>query len=362
MRLPIRKPSAIPSTIVAVAFLAAVLVSVAAGPAAARPSGTSPIGQKQAEARKLESEIEALGRRDAMLVERFHQTELALADANRKLAGAQAQMTSLQHRFASTQGNIRRRLIDIYEGRTSASPLDLFDASNAEESALRFHYATTVAAQDRSAMDRLRQLHDDVAAIEPRLKEARDSVAVQERALAQQRREVEQTVSREKQLLSRVKGELATLIQQDEARRQAEAARQARERMAAASTRALVGPIPAASPHAQVAVSTALAQLGKPYQWGGAGPDSFDCSGLTMFAWRAAGVALPHSAAAQFSSFPQVPIGALQPGDLVFYGSPPYHNGMYIGNGQMVEAPHTGTVVRVAGIFRSDLVGASRPG
>ncbi len=112
---------------------------------------------------------------------------------------------------------------------------------------------------------------------------------------------------------------------------------------------------------AALAVSTAKAQLGKPYLWAGAGPDSFDCSGLTMFAWRAAGVSLPHSSAAQYSSLPHVSANALQPGDLLFFGSPIHHVGLYVGGGQMIEAAHTGTNVRYASISRSDFVGAARP-
>ncbi|MGH3472401.1 MAG: NlpC/P60 family protein [Nocardioidaceae bacterium] len=103
-----------------------------------------------------------------------------------------------------------------------------------------------------------------------------------------------------------------------------------------------------ASGRAAVAVNTALAQLGKPYVYGGAGPDVFDCSGLTMYAWAAAGVALPHSAAAQTGYGTPVSISQLQPGDLVFYYSPIHHVAMYIGNGNVVHAPYPGTVVQIA--------------
>ncbi|HVT70611.1 MAG TPA: NlpC/P60 family protein, partial [Trebonia sp.] len=75
--------------------------------------------------------------------------------------------------------------------------------------------------------------------------------------------------------------------------------------------------------------------------------NSFDCSGLTMRAWEAAGVSLPHNAAAQQSSIPAVSLGAMEPGDLVFFGSPAYHVGIYIGGGRMIAAPHTGTVVQI---------------
>ncbi len=102
-----------------------------------------------------------------------------------------------------------------------------------------------------------------------------------------------------------------------------------------------------ASGQASAAVQFAYNQLGKPYYYGGAGPNSYDCSGLTMRAWGAAGVALPHNAAAQQSGIPAVSLGNLEPGDLVFFGSPAYHVGIYIGSGRMIAAPHTGTVVQI---------------
>jgi cell wall-associated NlpC family hydrolase len=123
------------------------------------------------------------------------------------------------------------------------------------------------------------------------------------------------------------------------------------------------GPPPSPDSHASVAVATAEAQIGKPYQWAGAGPDGFDCSGLTMFAWAAAGVVLPHDAAAQQEMLPPVvPDQAhLAPGDLLFYDTPVDHVAMYVGNGMMVEAAHTGVPVRMVPMRTDSLVGAGRP-
>jgi cell wall-associated NlpC family hydrolase len=112
-------------------------------------------------------------------------------------------------------------------------------------------------------------------------------------------------------------------------------------------------PAPAAataapSSAARTAVDTALAQVGKPYQYGGAGPDSFDCSGLTQFAYRAAGIELPHSSRSQATmGVPIDNIWDLQPGDLLFFYSPVSHVGIYIGDGQMVHASTEGQPVSV---------------
>ena len=103
----------------------------------------------------------------------------------------------------------------------------------------------------------------------------------------------------------------------------------------------------AASTAAKVAVKTALAQVGKPYKWGGSGPNSYDCSGLTSYAWEAAGVSLPHNSRMQYNATTRVSADDLRPGDLLFFYRPVSHVGMYIGNGKMIDAPYSGRSVRV---------------
>lgn len=115
------------------------------------------------------------------------------------------------------------------------------------------------------------------------------------------------------------------------------------------------------------AVEYAKAQLGKPYEWGADGPDSFDCSGLTMMAWRQAGIRLDHYSGAQWDEGTHVSRDELRPGDLVFFAddtsdpSTIHHVGIYVGDGQMINAPQTGDVVKYASIYRSDYIGATRP-
>jgi cell wall-associated NlpC family hydrolase len=112
---------------------------------------------------------------------------------------------------------------------------------------------------------------------------------------------------------------------------------------------------------ASTAVSVARQQIGKPYEWAADGPDTFDCSGLTMYAWGKAGVSLPHSSQAQFGSLTHIAKSQLQPGDLVFFGSPIHHVGIYEGGGIMIDAPETGENVRRDSIGRADYAGSARP-
>jgi cell wall-associated NlpC family hydrolase len=118
--------------------------------------------------------------------------------------------------------------------------------------------------------------------------------------------------------------------------------------------------VPAPTEAAQVAVDTALGQIGDPYVWGAGGPSAFDCSGLTQYAYAAAGVSLPHSSRVQATMGTAVPRAQLQPGDLVFFYSPVSHVGMYIGNGQMVHAATFGSPVQVTSVDMKGYVGARR--
>ena len=127
-----------------------------------------------------------------------------------------------------------------------------------------------------------------------------------------------------------------------------------------------IGEDPTVPGTAVAAIAFAAQQLGTPYLWGGTGPGGFDCSGLVQAAYRSAGIALPRVAQAQFDAGPPVPADStVLPGDLLFYGSGPSgvdHVGLYVGDGEMIDAPHTGALVRFEDAHWTDLVGATRPG
>jgi cell wall-associated NlpC family hydrolase len=117
-----------------------------------------------------------------------------------------------------------------------------------------------------------------------------------------------------------------------------------------------------ASGGAATAIAVARSKLGSPYVWAAEGPSTFDCSGLTLYAWRAAGVSLPHSSRMQMSSGRSVSVSAMQPGDLVFYGMPVHHVALYVGGGQVIHAPQSGDVVRYASVNMMSITGVTRPG
>ena len=169
-------------------------------------------------------------------------------------------------------------------------------------------------------------------------------------------------------LLHRATARVRRLVAEEERRAREEAARRAAAALAAAQRS---GQWPAARTppghQAARAVAEALRMRGRPYLWGATGPDSFDCSGLTGWAYRAAGVSLPRTSREQWYAGPHVALSRLAAGDLLFWAtdtSDPatiHHVALYIGGGRMVHAPHTGDVVRVASVYLDGYIGAVRP-
>ncbi|MCE1179714.1 MAG: NlpC/P60 family protein, partial [Micrococcales bacterium] len=218
------------------------------------------------------------------------------------------------------------------------------------EAARREEAARAARAEARAA-----QLAAERAAAEARAKAARDAAAkaaAEEAAREAARREAaQQEAAREA---------AAQQAAADEAAAQQAAAQQAAAQEAAPAAPAEpVSTTPSSSSGVSAVIAFAQAQLGEPYVWGGEGPGIWDCSGLTMMAWRQAGVYMSHYTGAQWAETQRVPLSDLRPGDLVFYGSSgasSHHVGLYVGNGQMIEAPHSGAVVRYASIYRSDLL------
>ncbi len=138
-----------------------------------------------------------------------------------------------------------------------------------------------------------------------------------------------------------------------------------RARALAPRAPAASGPLPAdaaASVSGAKAVAFARAQLGKPYVWGATGPRSYDCSGLTQAAWRAAGISLPRTTWDQVKAAPRITTKNLRPGDLVFFYADISHVGIYIGGGRMIHAPRPGTSVREDSVHYQPIYGSVRPG
>jgi peptidoglycan DL-endopeptidase CwlO len=193
-----------------------------------------------------------------------------------------------------------------------------------------------------------------------------EAVARTRKELASQKATIDEKAAEAQELLERLETEAAERAAAIEARAASRALAQSRESLPAATPSPAPEPAPApvapASGRAAAAVEYALAQVGDAYVWGAEGPDGFDCSGLTLMAWRQAGVSLPHSSSMQMSSGTPVSQSQLQPGDLIFYYSPVSHVAIYIGGGKIVHAANPSTGVEITGAFSMPYSGAVRPG
>jgi cell wall-associated NlpC family hydrolase len=344
--------------------------------ASARPASADPIASKQAEAQRLSNQIAALSLRQSRLAEAYDAALLRVNDLNTKMATARAGLGATGSQLDSARSRVRNLAVSSYMRGGTAVQLGMFVPRSAQDLTVRNTYMRTIAAGTNGAIDALRAAHAQLGDEQATL--AADQAAAA-KALAQAdgaRRAAAAADASERATLAKVRGELTGLVAAADAqRRAATAARLQAEALRSGAGRASrnggsggrgapvfdPGPLPPPPPGASGAVEEARRQLGKPYVYGGGGPDGYDCSGLTAWAWGHAGRSLPHSAAAQFYATTHIPVSQLEPGDLVFYGSPPHHVGIYVGGGQMINALHSGTNVEYDSIYiEGDLIGGGR--
>lgn len=357
--------------------------------AIAVPAGATPqsdLAAKTAQAKRLQAEIDANSNRADVLDEQYLQAQSAVADANRQIANAEQSIAAARNQEEGLRTRLGGRAALLYMGAGSGDPIGI-DATSVQELGSRAKYSEAAAETDDRMIGQLTVLDEQLRVQTADLQKQKKAAENRQNAADAARRQVEQINQKMQQLLSSTKSDIKNLANQIEAQREkaqaaAERARVAQEAAAQAAANnggggrgsfsrnvADIGiapaNLPAPSGGAAAAIAYAQAQLGKPYQYAGTGPGSFDCSGLTMMAWAQGGVSMSHGSQSQWESFPKVPIPDLQPGDLVFFGSSGpsnHHVGLYVGNGEMIEAPHTGAFVRYSTIYRPDLVSTgSRP-
>ena len=340
------------------------LVGLAAGPASADSVQTQiNAAQKQLDA--LDSQAEAA-------TERYNAARIALSAAQSNATAAQHRLAAAQAKLSGLRKAVSAFAIAAYTGDPLDSTLSI-TATNPQEYLDKLATLQAVTNSQQQALAAVAAASHDEAAAQAA---ASAALTVQQRSTQQMQNDRDQVLTaaaKEQNILDGLKAKEAALIRAAKAR----AARLAAEREAAAlaaraaaaraaaaalSSQGVSSPMVTGSGGARVAVQWAYKELGKPYQWGAAGPDSFDCSGLTQYVWAKAGVYLDHYTGSQWNEGRHVSQAELQPGDLVFFGSDLHHVGIYIGNGNMIEAPHTGADVRISPYDRPDYAGAVRPG
>lgn len=318
------------------------------------------------------AELDSLGVQIAALDEDHNVARLRLVAVQREIRENEKSKAAADERLGRLRSAASARAAAMYRTGLSGMLLIFFGSSSQAEFSRRAGAASRVGDWESGLMAKLEIANQDARQETRDLKDSlRKAKSIQE-GLAAKRAALKGRQTQQQRLLDRfVAAAQAAERARANALRSAASPQASRRGPAPALAGAVPDiqskpiPVPAnlgASGGAKTALQTAYAQTGKPYQWGAVGPGSFDCSGLTMFAWRSAGLSLPHSSRAQFAATKRVERSDLQPGDLVFFGSPIHHVGMYVGDGKMINSPETGERVGVRSMMRKDYVGAGRPG
>jgi peptidoglycan DL-endopeptidase CwlO len=291
----------------------------------------------------VQTKVDALYRQAEVASERYDAAALRLKQLRGELHDLQADQKRQDDQLRGVREQLRDSVLQQFEGSNLSAVGQVVVSEDPKEFLAGL---STMSAYDGIQSSLLTDYDNQVTALALRQKATKnraEQVAATEAQLKEAKATIEQKLADAKALLGSLQDkQREALLSRDSAR------------------------VPtsdiAASGSAAAAISFAMAQVGKAYVYGAAGMSAFDCSGLTMRAWGAAGVALPHSSAAQYNSGRHISASQLQPGDLVFYYHPISHVGMYIGNGLIVNAENPSAGVKVTGLYSMPYVGAVRPG
>ncbi|MCU4184250.1 C40 family peptidase [Acidiferrimicrobium sp. IK] len=368
-------------------LVAASTVAAGAGYSVGANASADQLSSLRAQAQTLAARIQTLGQQEGALGEQYDAATLAAQTANAKVASATTALAAADAATAKARGALSAEALDAYTGGGTTRALQgASTLGTATASLLGAEYVDSLAASQRDALDqyRLAAVQDKTA--KATLQQALVAAQAQVAQVSKARQDVAATQSQLQGAYQQDQGQIATLVAQIQAQqaaaaaaaaqaaaqqRAAQQAQQLAAQQAAASAAARAStqaapavsrggttsggrgpaapsnPAPPPGAGASGAVSAALTRLGDPYVWGASGPSTFDCSGLVMWAYEQVGISLPHYSGAQFADGIHISMSQLQPGDLVFPSDPGEHVAMYIGGGNIVEAPYTGATVHV---------------
>ena len=353
-------------------------------------------GQRQ-KVEDIVDELERLEEQSIQLGEEYVEAIDTKTQLDAEIVEAEARVMEKEAELAQLRGNLGEMALRSFVGGGAAPLGPLFeDSSNLNDVLQRDELARIALSAGDVTTDELDAMVSDLEADRADLAAKREQAEQLAESLVVAQERTEQLTGDYETARSEAEATLGDLIAEEEARRAAESLRQMQAQAQAASqsnqssqtsqssqvasggnggsgtstggtTDSGAGadytPAPAVSSRSGLAISAAMAQQGVPYRYAASSPgEAFDCSGLTAYAWGQAGVGLPHQSRAQFASVPHVSQADAQPGDLLFYYSPISHVGIYLGGGQLVHAPNTGSFVNVAAVNWSKVTGVGRPG
>jgi peptidoglycan DL-endopeptidase CwlO len=339
-------------------------------PAASRPAPAGDLASLRAEATRLRTKLDGQHRRLELMAEELEEAYARGVELLADASGLDRRRIAAERELAVAQAELDERARSSYMAGPGWFMSTLVGADDPADALARLPLQRAVLESDLALVDRVTQIKAKLDRTRSRLSERLVDQARGAEQLNLKRAEAERLAAEIERELRTMDGRVAALIEKDRRREEASQRAAFADYLAAARTAGTPARDGRASSAARRAVEVALAQLGSPYVWGAEGPSTFDCSGLTSFAYAAAGMTIPRVSRAQFAAYaasrPVAPTNLL-PGDLVFFADNPrvpstiHHVGMYIGKGLMVEAPHTGAVVRTSSIWRPSYAGAVRP-
>ncbi|MET1058993.1 MAG: NlpC/P60 family protein [Nocardioides sp.] len=292
----------------------------------------------------VQARVDTLYHQAEAAQERYNDAKVALKDIEADLAALKQDEATQQSKVDEMSSSVTENLAAQYEGQNISATGQLVLADDPGQFLSELTTLDTYNDVQADAVADFTREADKLDARRSATQVSAAELAKTEKTLGKEKASVEAKLAEAKELLGKLKAE--------ERARLDSVSRSAQPRL----------PNVPVSGRAAAAVNYALAQVGDSYVYGAAGPNAFDCSGLTMMAWAQAGVGLPHSSSAQMGSGSRVSSSSLQPGDLVFYYSPVSHVGIYIGGGRIVHAANPSSGVQVSGVFSMPFSGAVRPG
>ena len=320
----------------------------AAAPAVAEPSSSD----KMAEAARVKAQVEALDTRAEYAAERYNAAHEKHDNLVSDLKKAKKRVAKAENRINDLQSHLNTRANDMYRSGQLGAMEVLLGAEDFEQFAATWDLLKGMNQSDASATSEMKVVRAEAKAAQSEVAAKEKSAAKQLATMASNKKQIEGQLAERERKLSGIETEVRILQAREEAQR-------------AAASRSYSGgggnfPPPQRAPRSSI-VSVARKYLGARYVWGATGPNTFDCSGFTSYVYRQVGVSIPRVSRDQINAGERVSQKDLAPGDLVFFGSPIHHVGMYIGGGMMIHAPNSGDVVKISPAFRGNYSGACRP-
>lgn len=305
-------------------------------------SVVTPSANAKPDLETVKKRVEKLDHLAEQASERYNDARVMLAETRTKLASLNADLDRQAAVVAAMREQVATMVVDQYQGDALSTTSQVVLSQDPDAFLDNLNAVSAYNDQRGQVMKRFSTQLDRLKLRKAAVKTEADRLDALQDKMAAEKAEIDEKAAEAQDLLDELEAEArAKLLGGD-----------------------FSGALPDvdASGRAAVAIRFAMAQVGKRYVYGAMGPSSYDCSGLTMRAWGAAGVGLPHSSRAQQGSGTRVAESELQPGDLVFYYSPVSHVAMYIGNGMIVEARNPRAGVVVSPLHSMPYVGAVRPG